>query len=269
LEVKKKITLTPEQQTLLVPLYCKAAKNDLVLSDTKAQSILQELDYDFHNLRIPQKTCTMMRLRAKQFDIYTRKFLSRQPAGTVIHLGCGLDSRYLRVNNGRVKWYDLDMPGVIEVRKIFYNDTDDYHMLDSSVTDTAWINKISQNSSPVLILAEGLFMYLTQLEVKELILKLKQSFPGSRLIFDAFSTLTAGRMKAHPSIHKTGANVQWGIDDPKVIESWDSGIYLEEERYFSQFEDVKKLNMVNRLIYKLTEFIPAARRAHRILYYTL
>jgi hypothetical protein len=76
-------------------------------------------------------------------------------------------------------------------------------------------------------------------------------------------------VKEHPAIQKTGARVQWGINDPKQIEQWIPGIHLQEERYFSQFEGLRRLKWTDRLLFHLTGLIPAARQAHRILYYSL
>jgi O-methyltransferase involved in polyketide biosynthesis len=34
-----------------------------------------------------------------------------------VHIGCGLDTRFDRVDNGQVVWYDLDLPLVIGLRR--------------------------------------------------------------------------------------------------------------------------------------------------------
>ena len=261
--------LREEQETLLIPLYCKAQKENPIFFDEKAQEILQRIDYDFAQLNIPQKTCLTLCLRARQMDDYTREFLANDPKSTVVHLGCGLDSRYSRVGNDEVEWYDLDMPEVIELRRKFYEETDKYHLLAFSATDLRWIDIISSTGQPVLVIAEGLLMYLTEEEVKALILNLKETIPGCSLIFDAYSTMTAKRVKEHPSLKKTGARVHWGVDDPRTIEEWEDNIHLQEEWYFTQAEDIEKLGWNYRLGFKAAGLFTMARRAHRILYFTL
>ncbi|MFB0520565.1 MAG: class I SAM-dependent methyltransferase [Desulfatiglandales bacterium] len=269
---KEKISLTEEQETLLVPLYCKAVEGQRahpILVDEKSQEIIELIDYDFSQLKIPYGTRVTLCLRAKKLDAYAREFIAAHPGSLVLHLGCGLDSRYSRVKNKDVEWYDLDMPAVIDLRKKFFQETDTYHMIPSSVTDFNWMTAISPPARPVLVIAEGLLMYLREEEVKALILKLREVFPGCRLAFDAYSVLTARRVKAHPSIKKTGATVQWGIDDASAIEAWGAGIRLQEEWYFTQAEDISKLGPGIRLMFKLAGLFAAARRAHRVLYYTL
>ena len=95
-----------------------------ILVDRKAQEILEHIEYDFAILKIPRKTVIMLCLRVKKFDDYTREFLAIHPGGVVIHLGCGLDSRCIRADKGEAVWYDLDMPGVIDLRRKFYKETE-------------------------------------------------------------------------------------------------------------------------------------------------
>jgi len=265
---KIKITLDKEKQTLLVPLLCKAReqeKNRPILSDPLAARLIQRIDYDFSSLMIPEKTRITLCIRAKQFDHYTRKFLDAHPFGTVIHLGCGLDTRYSRLNNGNVEWYDLDYPDVIAIRRQFSDETDRYHLIPSSVTDLRWIDSIADKTRPVLIIAEGLFMYLHDEEVRSLLLRLQQTFPGSVLVFDCFNRYTAKRMGDHPSMQKTGAEIYWGIDNVREIEHWNMRILLLEEWYFTRSEEIKKLSILYRILFKIAGLFPAANKAHRIL----
>ncbi len=265
----EKISLAPEQETLLIPLYCKGSGCGSLFDDVKARDILSQLDFDFQKLKIPGKTCVMMCLRARQFDAYAREFVDNRGNATIVHLGCGLDSRCGRLNCDSLDWYDLDVPEVIGLRRRFYSETDKYHLIASSVTDLAWMTGISPGNSPVLVIAEGLFMYLSAEEVKSLVIALSHAFPGCHLIFDAFGTRTARSMAAHPSIRQTGAKVRWGIDDPHQIEQWDSHIRLREERGFAHFNGVEHLSAVYRFAFALSDLLPAVRRAHRILHYTL
>jgi len=269
---KEKLPLTEEQETLFVPLYSRAVESQQpnpIFVDGKAQEILDHVEYDFARHKIPRKTAVTLCLRAKKIDAYAREFLASHPRSVVIHLGCGLDSRYSRVNNGEVEWYDLDMPEVIDLRRKFYKEKGTYRMIPSSVTDLGWIDIISPQGRPVLVIAEGLFMYLKEEEVKALVLKLKEAFPGCGLVFDAYSVLTAKSAKRHPSIKKTGAVVHWGINDPTVIEHWAEGIRLKEEWYFTQAEDIEKLGFGYRLAFRIAGLFTTAKKAHRILYYSL
>lgn len=266
---KARITLSPEQETLLIPLYAKSQPGNPLFFDPRARDILDRVDYDFTRLRVPYKTVVLVCQRAKKLDAATRAFLSEHERAVVLHLGCGLDSRFWRVDNGQVEWYDLDMPPVIELRQQFYAAHERYHLLASSVTDLDWMEGVAAAGRPVLIVAEGLLMYLSETEVQRLVLRLRETFPGCRLIADVFSRMTARSATKHPSLKQTGASIGWGMDDPREVEGWAQGIRLLEEWYFTQDPDMQRLTLGYRLAYKLAGAFNMVRRAHRIVYYQL
>lgn len=266
---KTKITLTPEQETLLIPLYAKAQPGNPLFFDARARDILERVDYDFTRLHVPYKTVVLVCQRAKKLDAVAKAFLAEHPGGLVLHLGCGLDSRFWRVDNGQVEWYDLDMPQVVELRRQFYAEQERYHLIASSVTELAWVNAVAARDRPVLIVAEGLLMYLAEADVKRLFLRLHEVFPGCQLIADVFSRMTARSATKHPSLKQTGASIGWGIDDPHEVEGWAPGIRLLEEWYFTQDQDLNRLNLGYRLAYRLAGAFGTVRRAHRIVYYQL
>jgi O-methyltransferase involved in polyketide biosynthesis len=266
--MKEKIGLTREQETLLIPLFAKAQDHS-ILADPKAHQILSEVDYDFQRLKVPQKTAITLQIRAKQLDAYALDFLTRFPQARILHLGCGLDSRCLRVPHAKAQWFDLDLPDVMELRRKFYSENETDHMLASSVTDLQWTEQISKENRPTLIIAEGLLMYLHEADVRALMLCLQANFPGCCMVFDAFSKLTADRIQAHPSLQKTGAVIHWGIDDAHEIERWQNGIQLKEEWFFSQSPDISQLSWFYRSMFKLAGAFQAAQKAQRLLYYQL
>jgi O-methyltransferase involved in polyketide biosynthesis len=269
MSAEKSIKLTQERETLFVPLYSKALeskRSDPILVDPQAEAILAQVDYDFSKLRVPIQSRITLAMRAKKLDACVREFLARHERALVLHLGCGLDSRVRRVDHPRAPWYDLDYPNVIELRRSFYQEDDMYHMLGSSVLDFEWMEAVD-GDGPAIIIAEGLLMYLHESQVKDLLARLQRRFPNSEIAFDAFSTLTARRIKRHPSLRATGAEIHWGIDDPKQIEGWGSGIRLIEEWPFSASEDIPKLGLAARMMFAVMGLFRAARQAHRILRY--
>lgn len=266
---KAKITLTPEQETLLIPLYAKAQPGNPLFFDPHARAILEQVDYDFARLKVPYKTVVLVCQRARKLDAVTRDFLARHPGSLVLHLGCGLDGRFPRVDDGLVEWYDLDMAPVIALRRQFYPDSERYHLLASPVTDLSWVDAVAAQGRPALVVAEGLLMYLAEADVRRLVLRLREAFPGCRLIADVFSRMTARTAANHPSLKRTGATIGWGVDDPHELEAWAPGIRLLEEWYFTQDPDLARLNPGYRLAYKLAGAFPMVRRAHRIVYFQL
>ncbi|HER24684.1 MAG TPA: class I SAM-dependent methyltransferase [Candidatus Atribacteria bacterium] len=269
---KEKVKLRNEKETLLIPLYCKyleSQKDSPIIKDEKAIEMVNSIEYDYEQLQIPKQTYVTICLRVKQFDNYVNNFLMAEPDSIVIHLGCGLDNRFKRVDNNAVEWYDLDFPEVIELRKHFYQETERYHFISSPVMELNWLDSINAKNKWVIILAEGLFMYLKEEEVKLLFQSFQNKFSINTIIFDSYSALTAKSIKNHPSIKKTGAVIRWGIDNAKDIESWGNKIYLKEEWYFTQSDEINKLDIGYRILFKLMSLFPMARKAHRILVFQI
>jgi len=266
---KAKLTLTPEQETLLIALYAKAQPGNPLFFDQTAQDVLNRVDYDFTRLHVPYMTVALVCQRAKKLDAITRDFLAEHPGGVVLQLGCGLDNRFWRVDNGSVTWYDLDMPPVVELRRQFFTGSERYHLIAASVTDREWLATVVSGGRPVLVVAEGLLMYLGEAEVRRLVLQLHETFPGCRLIADVFSRLMARSATKHPSLKYTGATIGWGIDDAHELEAWAPGLRLLEEWYFTDDPDLARLSFGYRMAYRLAGAFKIVQRVHRIVYYQL
>ena len=207
------ITLTEERETLLIPLYGKALesrRDNPILDDQMAENIDARIDYDFGRLRVSRMASITLALRAKKLDTCTREYLAQHEYPLVLHLGCGLDSRVVRVADPRALWYDLDYPDVIDLRRLFYQETAIYHLLASSVSDFRWLDAVAA-TGPAMIVAEGLLMYLDAEEVGSLLLALRKLFPGSQIAFDDFTTFNARLVaRHHPAIRQMGAEIRWG-----------------------------------------------------------
>jgi O-methyltransferase involved in polyketide biosynthesis len=104
-----------------------------------------------------------------------------------VDIGSGPDSRFQRIDNGKVQYYDFDLPVVMEVRRQFFEETDRYHQISSSVFDHEWLSRVSRHPGAVLFLAEGMFMYCNPVEVRALVLRLQELFPGSELVCEVVS----------------------------------------------------------------------------------
>jgi O-methyltransferase involved in polyketide biosynthesis len=149
--------------------------------------------------------------RSAQIRVSTHAFLARHPQAVVVHIGCGLDSRFERVDNGQVDWYDLDLPAVIELRrKLIGGEEERYHLLGCSVLDDGWLEAVSAHGQClILFLAEGVVMYFGGTQVKSLVLMLRGRFPGAELVCDCYSPIHVWR--SNPQTAKFGFRTHWGI----------------------------------------------------------
>ena len=164
----------------------------------------------------------------REMDRYARDFLSRHPEAVVVHIGCGLDSRFERVDNGQVEWYDLDLPDVIGLRRKFLGDEGErYHLLGCSVLETAWLEVVKVHSQrPYLFLAENVFVYFKEGQVKSLVLRLRNHFPGAELVFDGWTPFFVWLGNRQLSSSKFCGLLHWGFWRSKEIEGWGEGIHM-------------------------------------------
>jgi O-methyltransferase involved in polyketide biosynthesis len=183
--------LTEAQGTLLMPLWARAIESrreNALLRDRKAAEIVDALDFDFDRFRqrrVPQADYCV---RAVVLDQLVNEFLRENPAGTVVEFGVGLDTRFDRLDNGKVTWIELDLPDVIDVREQFFESTDRRHMIRGSLTATDWLPKVTAlGNGPWLFVAEGVLYFLSQEEVMALLNRLVEAFPSGSFLFDAQS----------------------------------------------------------------------------------
>ena len=236
-----KLNLSGVAETLLITLYIRALESqrpDALLKDEKAMALVKKIIddelYDFErikSLHLSEANKLVFILRNREFDRYARDFLARHPDAVVVHIGCGLDSRFERVDNGQVEWYDLDLPHVIDLcRKLNGGEVDRHHLLGCSVLDNAWLEAVSAHRPrPFLFLAEGVFMYFKGAQVKSLVLMLHDRFPGAELVFDAYSPIHVWRHNLQTSTSKFSFPAHWGIWRGQELEGWSDGIRLLDE----------------------------------------
>lgn len=230
-------------ETLLITLYLRAMESqrpDALIKDEKAVALVRQMSYNFARVRaipLSEENKLVIILRNREMDRRARDFLARQPEAVVVHIGCGLDSRFERVDNGRVEWYDLDLPDVIELRRNWLGgEGDRHHLLGCSVFEDTWLEVVSAHRPrPFLFLAEGVFMYFEGAQVKRLVLALRDRFPGAELVFDAYSPLHAWRHNLQTSKSRIALRIRWGIWRGQEIEGWGGGIHLLDEWGF--FDD--------------------------------
>jgi O-methyltransferase involved in polyketide biosynthesis len=138
------------------------------------------------NGRLDRKLWVHIALRAKRYDDYVHAFLKQYPDAVVVNIACGLDDRFSRVDNGEIDFYEVDLPDILTLKAKRFPPTDRYHQMAQSVFDYSWMDQIPEDR-PLLLLAEGLFMYCQEEEVKGLLLELERRFSGCEFVFELFN----------------------------------------------------------------------------------
>jgi O-methyltransferase involved in polyketide biosynthesis len=228
------LALSGVAETLLIPVYYRAIESqrpDALLKDEKAVALVARSSLDFTKVRqiaTPDLLKLMRIMFTREIDRYTRDFLARHHDGVVVNIGCGLDARFERVDNGQVEWYDLDLPGVVDLRrKVFDDEVGRYHLLACSVLEDAWLAAMRLHSHrPSLFLAETVFVYFTAAQVKSLVLKLRDCFPGAELVFDVWKPFEVWLANRFLSDTEFACLMRWGIWSGNEIEQWGEGIHF-------------------------------------------
>jgi O-methyltransferase involved in polyketide biosynthesis len=207
------------QETLLIPLYaraCDAASRRPVLGDRRARELVDAIDYDFGRFGGPSLTGSVF--RSSIFDGWAARFLGEHPDGTVVELGTGLNTRFDRLDNGRVHWFDLDLPDAIALRRRFFGDTERYKMLAGSITDTDWFDAVASSPAPHLFLSEAVLIYLSGDDVRGALTRLAHRFPGSLIAFDTAGRKMVSKQDRNKTLAQVSARLHWVCDDPHDVE---------------------------------------------------
>jgi methyltransferase (TIGR00027 family) len=250
------LNLSDVEASSLVTLYSRAIESqspDPILRDEMAVKITQQLDplladssealaRSLSRRDVDKNLVIHIALRARRYDEYVRAFLAQHPDGIVVNLGCGMDTRFFRLDDGQLVLFDLDLPEVIDLKRQFISENERYHMIAASVFDYSWMDRVAQiGRGPAIFLAEGVFMYLEPPKVKALVLELQSRFPGSELVCEVvnslwlskfFKPMVQSKMRRGARLGK-GAVFTFGVPDGRALEAWNPGIeFLDEWSYF-------------------------------------
>jgi O-methyltransferase involved in polyketide biosynthesis len=255
--------LNEVSRTLLIPLYFRAIESkrpDALVRDPRAVELVSQLDCDFTGVQKMKNEQVNFLLRIREFDRQARAFLAEHPEGIIVDLGCGLDTRFERVDNGQVIWYGLDLPEVIELRKELLEETPRSHFIGCSVLDFSWMDALgSQVGGHFLFLAEAVLVYLEEADVRRLVQAIASRFPGAELVCEAYSPVV---IRLHPRPAAV-AQPRWGLKDDRDVESWAPGIRLLSQWYYFDSPE-PRLGAI-----RLMRYFPFLARTVRIVHYQL
>jgi O-methyltransferase involved in polyketide biosynthesis len=249
-----KIDLNSIEMTLLFPLWGRAKlsrEHNPLLNDIKAIELVEQIDHDFSTFdRIPFQTSTALHVnvddtadlacnlvyvaRAKQFDDKIQAYITEHPRASIVNIGAGLDTTFYRVDNGTIHWYDLDLPAVIDVRKQLLPEPDRVTYIAGSLLDPSWCDDIEHTEDGVFMVAGGVLPYFEELEVKHFFSSLADNLPGTEIVFDVTSKLSA--LTGNLNLWKMGiegVHIKWTVNDANDMTQWDTRVrVIEQFPYF-------------------------------------
>lgn len=247
--------------TLFVPLCPKAVetkRKNPIITDQKALEIIESIELDVKPY-LQKRAYHSAIVRTWVIDRGVTKFIEENPEGLIINLGCGLDTRITRVDNGKIQWIDLDLPDVIELRRKFFSENNRIKFISKSVTDYSWMEDIKVEGRKVLLIAEGLFPYFQEAEIKEIFQHLVNNFDGAEMYLTVLHKFLVGKEITQ------GTRFKWGIEDVKEIEQIHNKIKLLDFWRSSDYFK-KRQNFIMRILAGLS---PAGKNLNRVLHIKL
>ena len=240
--MKYKIEKNTVQETLIIPLYARKVCSELypnLYRDETAVRLIDEIDYDFSESE--KKSRSLMQrfgslevaMRQNDLAFEVREYLKSHPNAAVVNLGYGLDSTGRSCDNGSCKIYNLDFPDVIAVRNELLPAGEREENIPRDLNDTAWFSQID---------ASGVFYYFLTEQVKALVQRMADAFPGGVLVFDA-ANRTAVKMIAKTwlksaKIQDVGA--YFAVSDAKSeLSPWDSRLQVTSRGYMLGYNNLR------------------------------
>lgn len=231
--------LTWVSETLLIPLAARmiapSRHPDLQFRDNEAVRIGAALGFDPGRFADDTGSMRGSVIRASWFDQIARTFVGRHPDSLCLSIGSGLDNRPARIGlPATVDWIDVDFAAVVRLREAAIPRADNVRTLTVSEAEPlAWIDTVSWSAGrPVLVLAEGVMMYLAPAEggglLRTLVARAADAGAPLELAADFASPLVVRQSRRNPSIAKTRARFQWAVAQPEDVGRIAPGLSLVE-----------------------------------------
>jgi len=237
-------------KTMYIPLYGKAyvSRKGIILHDSMAEDIWEKEGFALKGKSRSKWLAYFMAMRSAIYDEWVKRELSDDPGAVVLHIGCGLDSRMMRVGVKNVHWYDIDFPDVIEERRRYYRETDFYHMLSEDMRTAQWKRSIAPDQNAVIVL-EGVSMYFRPEELTALLSDICRHFNGVRLLLDCYTQRAAKVSKYKNPINDVGVTKVYGYDAPQALAEKTGYVFVKEHDMTPQTY-IDALKGMEKLIYR-------------------
>lgn len=234
-------------ETMLQTMYSRAtyskSKNAKFI-DKKAIEVVEKLDYDFTDASKDKLMGNGVIGRTILLDKMVKDFIKQNSNVTIINIASGMDTRFYRVNNSKIKWYNVDFQEVINFRNKYLDEDKNVTNIASSAMDKNWAERVEENEN-VLIIVEGLSMYLTEKDVIKIFEIIKDNFKNTTIFFEILNP------KFVKSLVEKSVKIQftWGANSGKDICNLVDGFEFIED--ISLVEGMKEFKPIYKLLEKI------------------
>ena len=235
-------------QTLYIPLYGKSvvSKKGIILRDPRAEEIWEAEGFPLKGKSRSKWLAYYMAMRAAAFDRWLGEKLDENPGAVVLHIGCGMDSRILRVGDRAEAWFDVDFPEVIGQRKRYFEESATYRMISGDLRDGEFLKQVPGGTG--IIVMEGVSMYLKPEELKQALERIRAHFDRVYLLMDCYSVFAAKASRYKNPIRDVGVTKVYGMDDPRLLSG--GGLEFVREADMTPADLIGQLEGVEQSIFR-------------------
>lgn len=240
-------------KTLFIPLYGKSliSKQNIILSDPDAERIWEAECFPIRGKSKSKWLAYNMAMRARVFDDWTARMLRKHKGALVLHIGCGLDSRCRRVKEPCGAWLDCDLPDVIEVRRKYFDETENYRMQALDASDPAQVESLPESGSgTAIVVLEGLCMYLSKEQLRSFLGALCRKYREICILADFYTEFGAKMSKYKNPVNDVGVTKLYGVDDLEGVIGG-LGLRVVREHSFTPAALVNELPARDRTVFKI------------------
>jgi len=252
-------------KTLYIPLYGKdyVSRKGIILKDPKAEEIWRRRKFPLKGKSKSKYLAYYMGMRATVYDRWAEEQMQLDPGAVVLHIGCGLDSRALRLSPMENMWYDIDFPAVIKERSRYFEETDTYRMLGADVRENGWLDQIPGGNA--IVVMEGVSMYLFTEDLRKLLQRICAKFERVQLLMDVYSDFAARASRIKNPVKDVGVTQVYGLDDPTVLEN--TGLHFLKEHDMCPSELIAQLKGAEKWIFENLYNGAFAKKLYRLYEY--
>lgn len=248
----EKIRLSGVPETMLQTVYARARESmgRGAICDKKAEEIIGRLDYDFSLAEKDTAMRSGVIARTIVLDRLVGAWLAEHPGAVVVNIACGLDTRCYRMR-GYAHWYNLDLPETIAVRQKLLPEHGEISQIAMSAMED-WGGAIREQDGPVLVIIEGLTMYLYQEDVQRIFQVIARRFSQADVLVETMNPMVVKRFR-EKSIDASHARFTWGVKNGAALAALLPDFRLVEEHSLTE-------GMAAFVpIYKVLDKLPAVR----------
>ncbi len=249
----EKLNLTSVEETLFVPMRGRVYTSENfpeILNDKKALEISKKLPESYMNMeKESQYTLMASGIRSMNIDRYITKFLTKNPCGTVINIGCGMETTFYRHDNNKAVWYEIDLEEVTNLRKKVFEENSRDIVLTYSMFDYNWIKKVKKSEGPYLIVASGVFYYFEEKAVIEFFKKVKE-LGNVEIVFDTVSKFGMKQTRKYmKQLGKDDALMYFYVEDINDLlkKLGNEAQLLDNHDYYKWVTDKRKFNFMTKM----------------------